>query len=162
MDLQRAQKIADGIIEKLKPYCLRRDDGYVYIEIAGSVRRKRPFPRDIDLVLIPSDPWNLNYEIASLGQVPVKGGKIQRINHDGVQVDLYFAEPKTWATLLLIRTGSAQNNIRLASLAKRKGWHLKASGDGLFDENGQRIAGETEESIFEALGIPYQRPEARG
>jgi len=46
-------------------------------------------------------------------------------------------------------------------LAKRKGWHLKASGDGLFNEKGERIAGETEESIYEALGTPYQTPDER-
>ena len=157
MELQQAESIADSIIQRLKPYC-QKDK----IEVAGSTRRKKATVNDIDFVLIPSDPWNLNYEISSLGQMPVKGGKIQRINHNGVQVDLYFAEPQTWATLLLIRTGSKENNIRLTSLAKKKGWHLHASGSGLFNETGQRIAGDTEESIFEALGIPYQEPEARG
>ena len=59
------------------------------------------------------------------------------------------------------KAGSAEHNMRLATLAKRKGWHLKVSGDGLFDENGNRIAGDTEESIYEALGIPYQEPNER-
>jgi len=77
------------------------------------------------------------------------------------QIDIYFASPATWATLLLIRTGSAENNIRLATLAKKKGWHLAASGDGLFDENDQRIAGDTEISIYKALGLPFQPPEKR-
>ncbi|GAI08995.1 unnamed protein product, partial [marine sediment metagenome] len=78
------------------------------------------------------------------------------------QVDIYVASEKTWATLLLIRTGSKENNIRLATLAKKRGWHLAASGDGLFDENRQRIAGDSEESIYEALNLPWQRPEERG
>jgi len=38
---------------------------------------------------------------------------------------------------------------------------LKASGDGLFNEEGERIAGDTEQSIYEALGIPYQEPQER-
>ena len=79
-----------------------------------------------------------------------------------IQIDLYFAEPETWATLLLIRTGSTENNIRLATRAKELGWHLAASGDGLFNENGERIAGDTEISIYNALGLPWQRPEERG
>ncbi len=155
MELQRAQSIADSVVKRLRPYCTK-------IEVAGSVRRGRPFVNDIDIVLIPKDPWNLRYEIARLGPIKLRGDKIQRVIHDGIQVDIYLADQKTWATLLLIRTGSKNSNIRLTTLAKRKGWKLHASGSGLFDENGQRIAGDSEESIFEALGIPYQRPERRG
>jgi len=153
MDLQRAQTIAENITERLSPYCR--------IQVAGSVRRKKPAVKDIDFVLIPSDPWNLNQVIKGLGTMKAGGDKLKRLIVAGVQVDLYFATEETWATLFLIRTGSAQNNIRLATLAKKKGWQLKANGDGLFDDHGQRIAGDTEESIFEALGIPYQRPEER-
>jgi DNA polymerase (family 10) len=74
------------------------------------------------------------------------------------QVDIYIADETTWATLLLIRTGSTENNIRLCSRAKDMGWHLAASGDGLFNEMGKRIAGDTEISIYNALGLPYQEP----
>lgn len=155
MELEQAQKIADEVLRRLSPYCSR-------VEVAGSVRRRKPYPRDIDLVLIPSDPWNLSHEIAGLGPVSLKGDKLKRVNYNGVQVDIYYSTPETWATLLLIRTGSAENNIRLASLAKKRGWHLAASGDGLFNERGERIAGDTERSIYDALGVPWQEPEERG
>lgn len=81
-----------------------------------------------------------------------------RIEVNSTQVDIYFADEKTWATLLFIRTGSAENNIRLASLAKKKGWHLAASGDGLFDQTSKRIAGDTEQSIYDALNVKWQEP----
>lgn len=149
--LERAQKVADAVVKQLSPYCQK-------IEVAGSVRRQKPQVHDIDLVLVPNDLWNLHNKIMELGQVKMSGSKIIRAMIGDIQVDIYFAEPKTWATLLLIRTGSAENNIRLASLAKKKGWRLAASGDGLFDENGQRIAGDSEESIYQALDLPYQAP----
>jgi len=155
--LERAEKSAEAIIERLKPYCKR-------IEVAGSIRRKRPRVHDIDLVLIPSDPWNLHTEILGLCQpmpATMSGSKIMRIQVNGTSVDIYFADETTWATLLLIRTGSKENNIRLCSTAKRKGWKLHADGSGLFDENGQRIAGDTEQSIYAALSLPYQEPEER-
>ena len=155
MDLQRAEKIASEVIKRLSPYCQR-------IEVAGSIRRRKEWVNDVDLVLIPLDLWNLHHEIMGLGQVRMSGNKIMRVMVGNTQIDLYFATEETWATLLLIRTGSKENNIRLASLAKKRGWHLAASGDGLFDETGERIAGDTEESIFEALGLPFQRPEERG
>ncbi len=153
MDLQQAQKIGDEVLKRLSPYCKP-----MRIEVVGSIRRRRPLPRDIDIVLIPSDPWNLTHEIAGLGPAQASGDKVKRVSYNGVQVDLYFATEETWATLLLIRTGSKQNNIRLAWLAKQKEWRLAASGDGLFNEKGERIAGDTEESIYEALGLRYQEP----
>jgi len=155
MEIERAQKIANEVVKRLSPYCWR-------IQIAGSIRRQKPTVNDIDIVLIPSDLWNLRHEIMGLGQVKMSGMKIMRVTVNSTQVDIYVASEETWATLLLIRTGSKENNIRLATLAKKKGWHLAASGDGLFNEKGERIAGDTEESIYEALGLPYQEPEERG
>jgi len=154
MELQRAQRIAETVTERLRPYCQK-------IEVAGSIRRKKSAVNDIDLVLIPADRYAVDRQMMELGRVKMAGIKIARVEMDSITLDVYYATPETWATLFLIRTGSAQHNIRLATLAKKKGWRLHASGEGLFDENGQRIAGDTEESIFEALGIPYQRPEER-
>ncbi len=155
IELERAQKIGGEVIKRLSPYCSR-------IEIAGSVRRKRPEVNDIDLVLIPSDLWKLHSAIMGLGSVKMSGMKIQRVMVGIVQVDLYFASEETWGTLLLIRTGSTENNILLCTMARGRGWQLKASGEGLLDENGQRIAGDTEASIFEALEVPWQEPWERG
>ena len=155
MELEQAQKIADKVVKQLSPYCQK-------IQVAGSIRRRKPIVRDVDIVLIPSDAWNVSFEISGLGPSRLAGEKLKRIIYTGVQVDLYFATPETWATLLLIRTGSKENNIRLATLAKKRGWHLAASGNGLFNEKGERIAGDSEQSIYEALGLPYQAPEERG
>lgn len=151
MELEKAKAIGEEVIKRLSPYCQR-------IEVAGSVRRRKPFPIDVDIVLIPSDLWNLTHEIAGLGPARLMGSKLKRVIYNGIQVDLYFASLETWATLLFIRTGSKDNNIRLATLAKKRGWHLAASGDGLFNENRQRIAGDSEASIYAALGLPYQEP----
>jgi len=152
--VERAEKVAAAVIKCLSPHCQR-------VEVAGSIRRRKAWVNDIDLVLIPCDLWNLHHKIMGLGPVRMSGNKIMRVMVGDIQVDIYFAAPETWATLLLIRTGSAENNIRLATLAKKRGWRLAASGDGLFDEHGERIAGDSEESIYQALDLPWQRPEER-
>lgn len=157
MKLEVAQKIAAEVVKRISPYCQR-------IEVAGSIRRRKPLPRDIDIVLIPSDPWNLESEVLALArpfQPKLSGEKLKRFDYNGAQIDLYYATAETWATLLLIRTGSKENNIRLCTLAKKKGWHLAASGDGLFDDTSRRVAGDSEESIYGALGLPYQKPSER-
>ncbi|MBA7700937.1 hypothetical protein ES703_109663 [subsurface metagenome] len=157
MELERAQKIAEGVVGGLAQYCERER-----IEVVGSIRRKRPQVNDIDLVLVPRDRDALDHRLMQLGKLKMSGLKIARIQMEEITLDVYYATPETWATLLLIRTGSKENNIRLATLAKKKAWHLAASGDGLFNERGQRIAGDTEESIYEALGLRYEEPWERG
>ncbi|GAI89691.1 unnamed protein product, partial [marine sediment metagenome] len=44
--LERAQKVADAVMERLIPYCQR-------IDIAGSIRKGKPWVNDVDLVLVP-------------------------------------------------------------------------------------------------------------
>jgi DNA polymerase (family 10) len=156
MRLQIAESVAQTIVKLLEPHCER-------IQIAGSVRRRKPACHDIDIVLIPGpDAGELNSALKRIGR-QVKGGSKMScfITAGGHQVDIYFATPETWASLLLIRTGSKEHNIKLCSAARARGWKLCASGNGLFDENGERIAGDTEESIFNKLGMAYVPPERR-
>ena len=154
MELKQGQRVAEEVVKTLAPHCSR-------IEVAGSIRREKPVVKDIDLVVIPNDPWRLTNELIKLGQVKMSGKKLVRVMLGLRQLDVYFADEETWATVLLIRTGSVENNIRLCSLAKKRGWRLAASGDGLFNEKGERIAGDTEQSIYEALSLPYQEPRER-
>ena len=157
MRLEQAIEIANEVVARLKPYCRR-------IEVVGSIRRRKASIGDIDIVLIPSDAWNLEGEVLALARPfkpKVSGEKLKRFDYNGAQVDLYYASAETWATLLLIRTGSKESNIRLCSKAKRAGWHLAASGAGLFDCTGARVAGDSELSIYNALGLPFKRPEER-
>ena len=89
-----------------------------------------------------------------------------------IQVDCYIATPETFATLLLIRTGSAEHNIWLAQRAKACGGKLHADGSGLelpgqYDPVAQRVVNmrvlraQTEEEIFKALGLPLPLPADR-
>lgn len=159
MLLADAEKIAKDIVAKLSPYCSQ-------IQVAGSIRRKKPFVRDIDLVAIPNNQGQFIYALQQLGTIRMGGQKLIRCEIPEIVLDVYVATPETWATLLLIRTGSTAHNIMLCSRAQQRGMKLHADGSGLFtftDCEGResRIAGDTEESIFKALELPYQRPEER-
>jgi DNA polymerase/3'-5' exonuclease PolX len=151
MELGKAKVIADAVVKALEPHC----EG---ILVAGSIRRRKAIVNDIDIVLIARDRWNLDMALMRMGKYKMSGNKIARIQMDSISLDIYFATPETWATLLLIRTGSKENNIRLATLAKKRGWHLSASGAGLFNEKGEKVAGNSEGSIYKALGLPWQEP----
>ena len=109
MELEKAKVFANIVVKALEPHCDK-------IEVAGSIRRQKPIVNDIDLVAIPRDRWNLDLALMRMGNYKMSGRKIARVEMDTIPLDIYFATEETWATLLLIRTGSTENNIRLCSL----------------------------------------------
>jgi len=154
MELEQGQKLANQIVELISPFCDR-------ITIAGSIRRKKPQVRDVDIVLIPK-PLLWSRIIATLQQkmdakVLKQGNKVAQLTIGGINVDLYSATLETWESLLLIRTGSAEHNIKLSMQALKKGMKLTHSG---LAKDGKIIA-STEKEIFEALGMEYVPPEER-
>jgi len=153
MELEFAKRLAAELIAELSP-CTTK------IEVVGSTRRQRTTVHDIDLVLIPKNQGLLDNKLRELG-CQFGGPKIRRLVYKGALVDIYIATPETWATLLLIRTGSTRHNVRLCTRAKSLGLQLKADGQGLVDDLGKRVAGDSEESIFQALGLPFKPPEER-
>lgn len=153
MELEDAKQIYADVEAIVGPYCEK-------IAVAGSVRRQRRFVNDIDIVAIPKmgtlrGTLPMLFDMVSSA---LNGPKMARLRYKGAQIDIYYATEETWATMLLIRTGSKESNIRLCSIAQGRSWKLHANGDGLFDSGGQRIAGDTEESIFRALGVAYLEP----
>lgn len=165
-----ARAVARKIVEELRPACDR-------IEIAGSLRRGNPAVHDIDLVLLPkvsADEFSLggSTPLEELLEHMVERGSLASIRgrdrikcfvatKTGIPVDLYVAGPDTWGTLLLIRTGSKEHNIRLAQRAKELGMKLRASGDGIEDGHGKLLKVEAEEDVFRILGLSYLAPEDR-
>jgi hypothetical protein len=124
MELEQAKIIATKVVDRLTPCCER-------IAI-GSIRRQKSWVNDIDIVCIPGNQGKLLYVLHDMGTMIVGGPKIMRYKlKEGIELDLYIANPETWATLLLIRTGSKETNIRLCSLARKKGMMLHADGSGL-------------------------------
>jgi DNA polymerase/3'-5' exonuclease PolX len=154
MELAYAQKLAQEIVEQIRPHCER-------IEVAGSIRRKKSEVNDIDLVLIPK-PLIWHRIIATLqrnmgAKVVKRGDSIAQLIIKEVNVDLYVATPQTWGALLLIRTGSAEHNIKLSKLAINM--RMKLTHSGLIKDG--KVIASTEKEIFETLGISYVEPEER-
>ncbi len=156
MLLNEAIETAERFIPLIHPLCDR-------IQVAGSVRRGKAEVKDIDLVVIEKTEGliNLAQFITTLGVVRINGPKIKRMVWEDKSIDIYSTTPEDFACTLLIRTGSAENNIRLCKRALEIGMHLSASGLGLFNAQMQRIAGDTEQSIYEALCLLYQEPADR-
>ena len=149
--LKQARREADRLTFVLCRHCKR-------VEIAGSIRRRRPDVHDIDIVCIPKSASELSRFFFVNAIVPTGGKKHLKFKLDGIPVDLYLADEYTWATLLLIRTGSKEHNIKMCRRAQEMGMKLKANGEGIILNEGPRLTIETEGDIFEALGLPYKEP----
>src|SRR3990167_2909214 len=154
--------IAEDLVSELAPLCER-------IEVAGSIRRERENVNDIDIVLIPKPAQLTNikqrlWTLAMGGRSTVTGQDkyLKTLSYKGIQVDVYIADAETWATLLLIRTGSREHNILLCQKARAMGLKLNADGHGLtWISKPVNVPVHTEEQIFKELGLPYKEPRER-
>jgi DNA polymerase (family X) len=131
---------------------------------AGSLRRMCETIGDVDLLVASEKPAAVMDAFTSMAYVErvlAKGDtKSSVLTTKGLQVDLRVVEPKVWGAALQYFTGSKAHNIRIREIAVRKG--LKLSEYGLFRaKSGKLIVAETEEEVYERLGLPWIPPTLR-
>ena len=164
LDLASATEKALAVVDHLRPFCAQ-------IEIAGSIRRRRPEVGDLDFVIQPL-PGKRRYIrdrcLSWKPQVLTDGQVNLLLVVKGVQLDIFFADepgsdlfaaPGNFGTLLVCRTGSMQFNIWLADRAKKRGLHWNPQRGVV--QKGKIIASQTEEAVFKALGLDFIQPEDR-
>jgi DNA polymerase (family 10) len=156
-----ALELADDLLATLR----ERLGPDVELAYAGSLRRMRDTIGDIDLLASTAGDTqrvvdaflDLPHVREVLRSGPVRAGIL---GPRGMQDDLRVVEPRAWGAALVYFTGSKEHNIRLRELAVARGWKLNEYG--LFDERTDKfLAGESEEQVYEALGLQYVPPELR-
>ncbi|MBD3208079.1 MAG: DNA polymerase/3'-5' exonuclease PolX [Candidatus Nealsonbacteria bacterium] len=132
------------------------------IDIVGSLRRKKETIGDLDFLIISSQPDKVMDFFVSLSGVVKVWGKGETKSsvrmEQGFDVDVRVIPPESYGAALQYFTGSKQHNIATRRIAISKG--LKLNEYGLFKDE-KRIAGETEEKIYKALGMEWIPPEMR-
>ena len=143
-------------------------------ELAGSNRRWKETIGDVDVLAASTDgeavvdaflDWEDSAETIESGTT-----KASLRTGDGVRVDLRVVDPSEFGAALQYFTGSRDHNIHLRNVAIDR--DLKLNEYGCFDvstvENpdsgqrvGERVAGETEAAMYEALDLPLIPPELR-
>ena len=157
LDCTKAEAVAREVEASIRPLCDR-------LEIVGSIRRKKPQVGDCDFVVLATDTnWAKIVQTLRKSKMICAGSSLIKLNYPVecslFQVDFYRSTPQTFGIQTLIRTGSADHNMWLAGYALSKGYRLKYS-TGLV-KDGVATAGETEESVFSALGLPCPEPQQR-
>ena len=156
--------VALDVLEQLLPFCVRA-------EICGSVRRGKPFPKDLELLIIPK-PYTTGAVESGIALVvnrwvKVKGelvyGKTrytQRLLPSGIKLDLFICTDETnWGYLYALRTGSADFNKKvLFSGLKSRGFKCK---DGYVFRDGEKLEVREEINLFRMAGVLYKEPSER-
>ncbi len=136
----------------------------LYGHVGGSIRRGRPTIGDIDLLIASHDAQPLmdafitRPDVARvLGSGPTKSA-VELLS--GQQCDLRVIPPERYGTALVYFTGSQAHNIRLRELARDRGYTLN---EWAFTplEGGDETLCDTEEGVYEKLGLPWIPPELR-
>jgi DNA polymerase (family 10) len=155
---------ASDTAEELKRY-LGELDGIENITAAGSLRRGKETVGDLDLLVTgPNATAVLERFVAYprvhevLGRGPNKASA--KIGREGLQVDVRALPRESYGAAMQYFTGSKEHNVAVRTRAVRMGFKL--SEYGLFRaEDEARVAGDTEEEVYKALGLAWIPPELR-
>ncbi len=150
----------ENIFKKMK--------GVEKVSVAGSVRRRKETVGDIDFLVAIRDTSD-KYLVEKIMNTFVSMDEVVKIvnkgetkssikTKQGLDMDLRLVSLSSFGAALQYFTGSKEHNIALRRIAIKEG--LKLNEYGLF-RNERKIKGETEEEIYERLGMDWIYPELR-
>ncbi|MFC1546433.1 DNA polymerase/3'-5' exonuclease PolX [bacterium] len=155
--LFKAERIAHDLVSYLR----HDKDIYDIIE-AGSFRRKKETIKDLDILVTCKDPMKIMKKFAKyedVVKVDSLGEKKSSVFlRQGLQADLRIVPRQSYGSALHYFTGSKEHNIAVRNIAVKK--KLKINEYGVF-KNEKQVAGKTEKSVYEQVGLPYIEPELR-
>ncbi|HSQ82424.1 MAG TPA: DNA polymerase/3'-5' exonuclease PolX [Casimicrobiaceae bacterium] len=141
---------------------MQRLPGIDRVVVAGSFRRMRETVGDLDVLATGGDGHAIVERFVGypdVEQTLARGSTRASVRlRGGLQVDLRVVPAESFGSALLYFTGSRAHNIALRRLGQERG--LKINEYGVF-KGSRRIAGATEESVYEAVDLPFIAPELR-
>lgn len=130
----------------------------------GSLRRGKETIGDIDLLATGPEPqaiMDLFTGFEEVAGVPARGSTKSTVTtRDGLQVDLRVVSAEEFGSALQYFSGSQEHNVRIREIAVRQGYKLSEYGLFRVSDNA-RVAGATEEEVYEALGLQTPPPTMR-
>jgi DNA polymerase (family 10) len=155
--LAEAADIASEVVEHLRSH-----RGVKKACAAGSLRRRRETVGDLDILVScreDADVVDHFLEFEDIDEVVARGDtKTTVILRSGLQVDLRVVPHAAYGAALVYFTGSKQHNIGLRRRGQER--NLKVNEYGVHSGR-EKVAGKTEEEVYEALDLPWIAPELR-
>lgn len=160
--LGQALPLAQALVDTVRGH-----PGVIACELAGSTRRRKETIGDLDILATSEDPAEVCAWFAregGLAEVELAGEtKVSGRTVSGMRMDLRVVPPACYGAALQYFTGSQAHNIRLRERAQKRGLTISEYGvcQGEAGAKGELVAGETEESVYAAVGLPWIPPELR-
>ncbi len=164
-----ALRIANELVDELRPACTR-------IEIAGSIRRGKAEPRDIEIVAVPDltplprlraefgkpvpvqhktrlDKIVTEWDAAGRVHLKANGEKYKKIwmARESIQLDLFLVTPPAeWGVQMVIRTGPSEFSHWCVTRRKMGGAlpDQYIVEDGCVGERAQTMKGDARRSVL--------------
>ena len=133
---------------------------------AGSFRRMKETIGDTDYVVSvvsEKEGDNIIDYFVNMPEVKEVSGRgsakaFVKLNN-GMDADLLVVPAESFGAALQYFTGSKEHGVAMRKIAISKG--LRLNEWGVFDEQKNRIAGSTEEGVYQVLGLEWIPPEMR-
>ena len=155
--LRRAMDLARPLVEYLENV-----EGVKKVEAAGSLRRRKETVGDLDVLVTGDDEAGIMdafVEYDEVENVVQKGDTRTTVLLDsGIQVDLRVVSHSSFGAALVYFTGSKSHNIQLRRRGQER--DLKINEYGAF-RGEEKVAGKTEEEMYQVVDLPFMVPELR-
>lgn len=155
---------AANAAEEITEY-LRELPGIDAITPAGSLRRGKETIGDLDMLVTGPQAVAALERVANhpkVQEVLARGANKTSVKfgREALQVDVRALESDSFGAAMQYFTGSKEHNVALRQRAIRMGFKLSEYGLFRADDD-TRVAGATEEGIYQALGLDWIPPELR-
>ena len=155
--LSEAEQFTVPFVEYLK-----KAKGAKDIEAAGSYRRRKDTVGDLDILATCKKGSKIMDRFVKYDDVEkvVSKGKTRStvLLRSGFQVDLRVVPQVAYGAAMIYFTGSKEHNIAVRKIAVKK--NFKLNEYGLF-KGKKRIAGKTENEVYDAVGLSFIEPGLR-
>jgi DNA polymerase (family 10) len=132
------------------------------ITVAGSYRRRQETVGDLDILVTCGNSESVMDRFTAyeeVARVISKGDtRSSVVLNSGIQVDVRVLSDESYGAAMHYFTGSKAHNVAIRKIAVNK--NLKINEYGVF-KGEKRVAGKTEQEVYDQVGLPYIEPELR-
>ncbi|MCP4629774.1 MAG: PHP domain-containing protein [bacterium] len=148
-------------VESLLGY-LKAVSGVKSVAAAGSYRRCQETVGDLDILVVAGSGTAVMDRFVAYDDavdVLAKGTtKSSVVLRCGLQVDLRVVAAESFGAALQYFTGSQAHNVAIRQIGRQDGLKINEYGVFKFEE---KMAGDSEDSVYQALGLSWVPPELR-